>query len=111
MLVGKVCRRHILLVFSLQIHSLLDEEVHHVILIPLDGIVDRSLVLEVSQVMIGPSVDQVLGDLDLAFPHTVVKWCLSILVLPIDLGTLVNQQLTHWLIAFPGGIKERTLLE
>ena len=61
--------------------------------------------------MIGPSVDQVLGDLDLAFPHTVVKWRLSVLVLPIDLGTLVNQQLTHRLITFPGGIEQRTLLE
>ena len=111
MLICEVCRCHVLLVFSLEVHTLLDQEVNHVILVSLDGIVDRSLSLEIWQVMVSPPVDQELGDLDLAFPHTVVQWSLPIFVLSIDLCTLVNQQLRHCSVTLSGCIEERTLLE
>ena len=104
-------RSHILLVLGSEINTFLQQEVDHVVLIILDGVVNWSLVLGVSDIVIGPIFNQELGHPYQTLSCTVVDGSLAILVLPVQVSSLLNEQLHKLLIALPCSIEQRTLLE
>ena len=52
-----------------------------------------------------------MGHLDQTLSHAVVDRSLPIFVLPVDIGSLLDQQLGHLDVAISTGIEEWTLLE
>ena len=79
-----MCRCHALLVLSLKIGTSINEEFDHLEAISLDGVVDGSLVLGVSDIDLSSQVDQVLDDPDVALSHGIVDGCLPVLVLSVE---------------------------
>ena len=76
---------HALLVLHAEIGSLIEQELAHLVPALLDGVVNRPLALGISNIVIGSEFDQLLYSLDVAFSHSIVDRCLSILVLPIHM--------------------------
>ena len=111
MLVGPVGWSHSFLVLLRQICPFLDQVFDHLILVPLDGIVDWPFVLRVSQVKDGPIIDEVLGNLYMTLSDGIVDWSLPVLVLLVELCALLYEELDDVHITLSNSIEHGTLLE
>ena len=91
MFVGPVGWSHVLLVLRLEVGSLLNEEVYHIILVVLDGIIDWPFVLGIRDVKLRSIVNEELSHTNQTLSYTVVNGGLSVLILPIEISTFIYQ--------------------
>lgn len=77
-------RCHALLVLHLQIGTLVDEELAHLVATRLDGVVKRPLVLCVYNIKVGTQVNELLDCLDVTLANGIVDSCLAVLVLSVQ---------------------------
>lgn len=105
-------RCHSLLVFHLEIGSLLNQEKTHVEAICLDCIVDGPLILGVSDVCISSEADELLDSLDVTFTNSIIDRGLTILVLTIYLDSACSAQIRNGISeSFPRSVEEGSLLQ
>ena len=109
---GPVSWRHSLLVFHLQVSSLVYQEFTHLEATQLDGIVEWPLILGVHDVEVGPQVNQLLYCLCVTFADRVVYRRLTVLVLLIEIFYAPRDKvIDHSLVAFPRSIEDWRLLQ
>ena len=100
------------LVLTLDIGTLVDEELDHLVAILRDSVVDRTLVLRISLVYERAQIDEQLRRCDVPFSDGVVNWRLSILVLPVDVVfAFLNKVLHGQIVTITARIEQGSLLE
>ena len=112
MFLGIEGRRDTFFVLHLQVSSLINQKLDHFIAIPIDRVIDWSLILGVGVVEACPEVDELLCRTNMTFSNRVVNGCLPILVLSVDnISSLSTQELDNLSITFTSCIEKRRLLE
>ena len=112
LLLGVESRVDTLLVFQLEVRSLIEEELNHFKLIVLDCIEYRPLVLRITVIKHCTQVNQLLSRVYVALSDTVIDGGLAILVLTIDIVAPVRGQEGNGLgVTLTTSIEERSLLQ
>ena len=100
------------LVLALDVGTLVDEELDHLITVLRDRVVDWTLILRVRLVYESAQIDEQLRRCNVSFSDSVVYWRLSILVLPVDVVfALFNEVLHGQVVTITARIEQGSLLE
>lgn len=88
-------RRHVFLVFEIEIDSLPKQVLDDVVSLQLDRVVDGTLKLVVYVVMMSSTTDQLLCHFQVAFSDAVEDACLAVLVCTINIASLIDKVVDH----------------